>query len=103
MSTSVRSPIASLVSSIIALAALGVQPAEARVSINATAPTGSAIDGNSVVRTGELSEVVVTATKLGAADVHIEFTLKGSGRHATRFWTCDFTEDYIRINASYRT
>ncbi len=27
----------------------------------------------------------------------------GRGRGRTRFWTCDFTEGYIRINASYRT
>ncbi len=26
-----------------------------------------------------------------------------AGRGRARFWTCDFTEDYIRINASYRT
>ncbi|HLA39009.1 MAG TPA: bifunctional glutamate N-acetyltransferase/amino-acid acetyltransferase ArgJ [Candidatus Glassbacteria bacterium] len=25
------------------------------------------------------------------------------GTAAARFWTCDFTEEYIRINASYRT
>jgi glutamate N-acetyltransferase/amino-acid N-acetyltransferase len=25
------------------------------------------------------------------------------GRASARMWTCDFTEDYIRINASYRT
>jgi glutamate N-acetyltransferase/amino-acid N-acetyltransferase len=27
----------------------------------------------------------------------------GQGRASARFWTCDFTHDYIRINASYRT
>jgi glutamate N-acetyltransferase/amino-acid N-acetyltransferase len=26
-----------------------------------------------------------------------------AGRASARMWTCDFTEDYIRINASYRT
>ncbi|MBI4460984.1 MAG: bifunctional ornithine acetyltransferase/N-acetylglutamate synthase, partial [Acidobacteria bacterium] len=25
------------------------------------------------------------------------------GRAQARFWTCDFTEEYVRINASYRT
>ena len=69
MSTSVRSTIALLVSSLIALTVLGSQPATARASINAAAPADGTSDGNSVVRTGELSEVVVTATKLGAADV----------------------------------
>lgn len=27
----------------------------------------------------------------------------GRGRAAARVWTCDFTGDYVRINASYRT
>jgi glutamate N-acetyltransferase/amino-acid N-acetyltransferase len=26
-----------------------------------------------------------------------------AGRGAARLWTCDFTTEYIRINASYRT
>jgi glutamate N-acetyltransferase / amino-acid N-acetyltransferase len=26
-----------------------------------------------------------------------------SGRGSARIWTCDFTEDYVKINASYRT
>ena len=26
-----------------------------------------------------------------------------AGRESTRFWTCDFTAEYVRINASYRT
>ena len=26
-----------------------------------------------------------------------------AGRASTRFWTCDFTSEYVRINASYRT
>ena len=33
----------------------------------------------------------------------IRFVLNASGQGRCRFWTCDFTEDYIRINASYRT
>jgi glutamate N-acetyltransferase/amino-acid N-acetyltransferase len=27
----------------------------------------------------------------------------GSGRGTARIWTCDFTQEYVRINASYRT
>jgi N-acetylglutamate synthase/N-acetylornithine aminotransferase len=27
----------------------------------------------------------------------------GQGKANARFWTCDFTEEYVRINASYRT
>ena len=26
-----------------------------------------------------------------------------SGRESARYWTCDFTAEYVRINASYRT
>jgi glutamate N-acetyltransferase/amino-acid N-acetyltransferase len=42
-------------------------------------------------------------TKLGERDCYVRFAIRGSGRGRARFWTCDFTEDYIRINASYRT
>jgi len=41
--------------------------------------------------------------KLDDAECSIQFTLRGRGRGKTRFWTCDLTEEYIRINASYRT
>jgi glutamate N-acetyltransferase/amino-acid N-acetyltransferase len=42
-------------------------------------------------------------TKLAAKDCLIEFLVRGKGKGQSRFWTCDFTEGYIRINASYRT
>ncbi len=41
--------------------------------------------------------------KLDLPECSIQFTLRGRGRGKTRFWTCDLTEEYIRINASYRT
>jgi glutamate N-acetyltransferase / amino-acid N-acetyltransferase len=41
--------------------------------------------------------------KLDAPDCEIRVALRGKGRGNARFWTCDFTEGYIRINASYRT
>ena len=41
--------------------------------------------------------------KLDERECSIRFTVRGRGKGAARFWTCDFTEDYIRINASYRT
>jgi len=41
--------------------------------------------------------------KLDAADCEIRVTIRGQGTGTARFWTCDLTEDYIRINASYRT
>ncbi|MGO4883667.1 MAG: bifunctional glutamate N-acetyltransferase/amino-acid acetyltransferase ArgJ [Bryobacteraceae bacterium] len=45
--------------------------------------------------------------KLDSAECEIRFSLRGDGQGRgkgnARFWTCDFTEGYIRINASYRT
>lgn len=41
--------------------------------------------------------------KLDEPECSIRFALRGRGRGKTRFWTCDLTEEYIRINASYRT
>jgi glutamate N-acetyltransferase/amino-acid N-acetyltransferase len=42
-------------------------------------------------------------TKLNDRDCLIRFEIRGDGKGETRFWTCDFTEGYIRINASYRS
>jgi glutamate N-acetyltransferase/amino-acid N-acetyltransferase len=41
--------------------------------------------------------------KLDAPECEIRLALRGKGKGQARFWTCDFTEGYIRINASYRT
>lgn len=41
--------------------------------------------------------------KLDAADCAIRIAFRGKGKGEARFWTCDLTEGYIRINASYRT
>jgi len=41
--------------------------------------------------------------KLGAAECEIRLVVAGKGRGESRFWTCDLTEGYIHINASYRT
>lgn len=41
--------------------------------------------------------------KLDSSDCEIRLAIRGKGKGAARFWTCDFTEGYIRINASYRT
>ena len=41
--------------------------------------------------------------KLDAAECDILVTVRGKGKGEARFWTCDLTEGYIRINASYRT
>jgi glutamate N-acetyltransferase/amino-acid N-acetyltransferase len=41
--------------------------------------------------------------KLDQPECSVKFTIRGRGRGKARFWTCDFTEEYIKINASYRT
>ena len=41
--------------------------------------------------------------RLDGAECRILFTIRGEGRGQARFWTCDLTEKYIEINASYRT
>jgi glutamate N-acetyltransferase/amino-acid N-acetyltransferase len=41
--------------------------------------------------------------QLDEPECTIEFVIRGRGHGQARFWTCDFTEGYIRINASYRT
>ena len=41
--------------------------------------------------------------KLDAAECEIRVTVRGKGKGSSRFWSCDLTEGYIRINASYRT
>ncbi|HTM47090.1 MAG TPA: bifunctional glutamate N-acetyltransferase/amino-acid acetyltransferase ArgJ [Bryobacteraceae bacterium] len=41
--------------------------------------------------------------KLASQECHIRFALRGKGKGTARFWTCDLTDGYIRINASYRT
>lgn len=42
-------------------------------------------------------------SKLDSRDCSIRFTIRGKGKGEAQFWTCDFTEGYIRINGSYRT
>ena len=41
--------------------------------------------------------------KADAPDCLIRFEIKSRNTSHVRFWTCDFTEKYIEINASYRT
>lgn len=50
----------------------------------------------------EFSERELKA-KLDSSDCIIRFILRGKGRGEACFWTCDLTEEYVRINASYRT
>jgi glutamate N-acetyltransferase/amino-acid N-acetyltransferase len=41
--------------------------------------------------------------RLDDTDVSIVFRILGKGKGSATFWTCDLTEDYIHINANYRT
>jgi len=41
--------------------------------------------------------------KLDASECDIAVAVRGKGKGSAVFWTCDLTEGYIRINASYRT
>ncbi|MBI3280188.1 MAG: bifunctional glutamate N-acetyltransferase/amino-acid acetyltransferase ArgJ [Acidobacteria bacterium] len=50
----------------------------------------------------EFSEIDLKQ-KLADHEVLIRVELRGGGPGETRFWTCDFTEDYVRINGSYRS
>jgi glutamate N-acetyltransferase/amino-acid N-acetyltransferase len=41
--------------------------------------------------------------KLDEKECEIRFHIGGKGKGSAQFWTCDLTEGYIQINASYRT
>ena len=40
---------------------------------------------------------------LGQKEITVTVDLGTGGRHAATMWTCDFSAEYIRINAEYRT
>jgi glutamate N-acetyltransferase/amino-acid N-acetyltransferase len=40
---------------------------------------------------------------LDKTEVRIQMNLRGRGKGQARFFTCDLTEGYVRINGSYRT
>jgi len=64
-----------------------------------------AVQGVTVCRSGlaaPFSEDEVKK-KMDAPDCAVRFSIRGRGKGRARFWTCDFTEEYIRINGSYRT
>jgi glutamate N-acetyltransferase / amino-acid N-acetyltransferase len=42
-------------------------------------------------------------TRLDESECSIRLVFHGRGTGTVRFWTCDLTEKYIEINASYRT
>jgi glutamate N-acetyltransferase/amino-acid N-acetyltransferase len=63
------------------------------------------LQGVAVCRGGlaaDFSEEELTK-KLDAKECSIRVMIRGRGKGKARFWTCDFTEGYIKINGSYRT
>jgi glutamate N-acetyltransferase/amino-acid N-acetyltransferase len=63
------------------------------------------INGHRVCRHGvrakfEESEVQASMEK---PESSLLFRIRGGGKGRAKFWTCDMTEEYIRINAEYRT
>ena len=63
------------------------------------------LQGVSVCRGGLAVNIDEAAlkSKLDEQQVVIRLYLHGGGRNGARFFTCDLTEGYIRINGSYRT
>ncbi len=63
------------------------------------------LNGCAVCRNGVAAEFSEDEVKrsLDGPEVGIRVAIRGRGRGRARFWTCDLTEEYIRINASYRT
>ena len=41
--------------------------------------------------------------KMNTRECRIRLEIAGRGKGTATFWTCDFTEGYIQVNASYRT
>jgi glutamate N-acetyltransferase/amino-acid N-acetyltransferase len=69
------------------------------------AKTDVYMQGVTVCRNGlaALFDELDLKQKLDAAECAIRLAIRGKGKGTARFWTCDLTEGYIRINASYRT
>ena len=69
------------------------------------AKTDIYLQGVAVCRSGvaaDFSEEEVER-KMRAPDCSIRLVIRGRSRGRARFFTCDLTEDYVRINAEYRT
>ena len=72
-----------------------LNPARVHISLN----------GTTVCRRGQAApfdEAALQAALRAARQVQIHLNV-GRGRARVCFWTCDLTEQYIHINASYRT
>jgi glutamate N-acetyltransferase / amino-acid N-acetyltransferase len=63
------------------------------------------LNGHRVCRRGmraKFSEFDVQAT-MDKPESSLLFRIRGDGNGKAKFWTCDLTEEYIAINAEYRT
>jgi glutamate N-acetyltransferase/amino-acid N-acetyltransferase len=63
------------------------------------------INGHRVCRRGvraEFGEGEVQAS-MEKPESALLFEIRGSGKGKAKFWSCDLTEEYIQINAEYRT
>ena len=63
------------------------------------------INGHAVCRAGEptdFAEADVSAAMAAGRDVTLSLDF-GSGGGTCRFWTCDLTAEYVRLNADYTT
>lgn len=61
---------------------------------------GTAVCKNGLAATYDEPEL---KRRLNDPDCEIRLAIRGAGKGQARFWTCDLTEGYIRINGSYRT
>jgi glutamate N-acetyltransferase / amino-acid N-acetyltransferase len=63
------------------------------------------LQGVAVCKNGLAADYDEAALKrdLESSECEIRLVIRGSGKGRSRFWTCDLTEGYIRINGSYRT
>jgi len=75
----------------------GVQfdPTKVDITVNGTLVCEGGVRANFVE-----SEVQKT---MEGPETTVRFVIRGKGEGSARFWTCDFTEGYIKINAEYRT
>ena len=63
------------------------------------------LNGHLICRRGVRSNFVEAEVQrtMELDESTLRFHIRGGGKGRARFWTCDFTKEYIEINAEYRT
>jgi glutamate N-acetyltransferase/amino-acid N-acetyltransferase len=64
------------------------------------------LDGVALYRAGvplAFDAAALSARLRAERETHVRLAFTGHGDAACRFWTCDLTSDYIRLNADYTT